>query len=219
MRQRIRREFDANIRPLLRGWLHLGAFPFAIIGGLVLLVLAPDQTDRITIAIFTFTAGLLFGVSAAYHRGQWSDRVRGVLRRMDHINIALVIAGTYTPITVALLSRNQATILLSVVWGCALALALFRAFWVGAPRWLYVPLYIVMGWVAVAYLPSLWRSGGPLVVILIAVGGLLYSAGAVIYALKRPRLSERFFGFHELFHAFTIAAFITHFAAVALVTI
>jgi hemolysin III len=198
------------VKPRLRGWLHAGIFPIAVIAGIVLVAVAPSPAARITGAIYTMTAALLFGVSALYHRGHWTPRVQAVLRRLDHANIFLIIAGTYTPFTILLLDDRDARILLSLVWLGALTGVAFRVLWLGAPRWLYVPIYIGLGWAAVFWLPSFGSRGGATVLALIIAGGVLYSAGAVVYALKRPNPSPRWFGFHEIFHACTIAAFVSH---------
>jgi|ERR1039458_4423280 hemolysin III len=202
-------------KPRLRGWLHLGAFPFALVSGLLLTANGKNHADRIAIAVFTLTACLLFGTSAVYHRGTWSPRTAGVLRRLDHSNIALIIAGTYTPLAVAVLPASQATVLLWVVWSTALAIVVFRVAWLSAPRWFYTAMYVGLGWAAVFWLPELWHLAGALNVVLIAAGGLLYTAGAVFYALRRPALSPTTFGYHELFHACTIAAFTCHLIVVA----
>jgi len=137
------------------------------------------------------------------------------LRRADHSNIFLIIAGTYTPLSVMILSHHDATVLLVIVWSGALTGVVLRNAWLGAPRWLYVPIYIALGWAAIFYLPQ-FATAGTVTLALIIAGGVLYTVGALVYALKWPRLSERWFGFHELFHSFTIAAFLTHFAAVAI---
>jgi hemolysin III len=200
----------AAVKPRLRGWLHAVIFPVAVIAGIVLTALAPSGEARITAAIYTLTAGLLFGVSALYHRGRWSPPVRAVLRRFDHANIFLIIAGTYTPYTILLLDHRDARILLTLVWIGALAGVAFRVLWLNAPRWLYVPIYIGLGWAALFWLPSFGSRGGAAVLVLIIAGGVLYSAGAVIYGLKRPNPSPRWFGFHEIFHACTLAGFLTH---------
>lgn len=205
-----------NVVPKLRGMLHMINVPIALIGGLLLLVLAPDIWDRFGVAIWTLTAMMLFGNSAVYHRGKWSDKVKAVLRRIDHSNIAIFIAGTYTPLSIALLDGSSRVLLLSLIWGCAVAEVLFRTLWLGAPRGLYVALYLVMGWAAVFWLPQFWAAGGPAVVILIAVGGIFYSVGAVIYALKAPNPSPKWFGFHELFHAGTILGAACHWVAILL---
>ncbi len=206
----------ATVKPRLRGWLHLGMFPCALLGGLVLTVVARPGAVRTAALVFTLSAALLFGVSAVYHRGTWGPRMSGLLKRFDHSNIYLIIAGTYTPFAVTLLPGDDARLLLSIIWGGAVAGVLFRVCWVGAPRWLYTGLYIALGWVAVFYVVPFWRTGGLLIGSLIALGGLLYTAGGIIYATKRPNPSPRWFGFHEVFHAFTLAAFGAHFAAVTI---
>ncbi len=166
-----------------------GTFPVALAAGVGLVVLAPSTQARVTGGIFALTAALLFGVSALYHRGRWSERASAVLRRLDHANIFLIIAGTYTPFTILLLDRDDARILLSLVWVGALVGVAFRVLWVGASRWLYVPVYIALGWVAAFWLPQFASRGGIAVLVLIIVGGLLYSLGGVVYALKRPNPS------------------------------
>lgn len=202
--------------PLLRGWLHLGTAPVAMLAGSALVILAPTLQARFTIAIFTLSAVALFSVSATYHTINWTPSVKRVLRRLDHANIFLIIAGTYTPLTVLWLDEGIATILLSLVWGGSVIGLLFRIFWLTAPRWLYVPIYIALGWAALLYLPDFYQTAGGLIVGLILAGGVLYSVGAIIYATKRPKLSQKYFGFHELFHSLTIAAFFCHYAAIAI---
>jgi hemolysin III len=209
-------ELVAVVKPRLRGWLHLAMFPVALIGGIVLVVVSDPGAVRTASMIFTASAALLFGVSAVYHRGTWGPRATALLKRLDHSNIYLIIAGTYTPFAVTLLQADQARLLLSVIWAGAIGGVLFRVFWVGAPRWLYTALYIALGWAAVFYVVPFWRAGGPLIGSLIAIGGLLYTAGGVIYGTKRPNPSPKWFGFHEVFHAFTLGGFLTHFVAVAL---
>lgn len=204
------------IKPRLRGWIHAGSFPLVLAASVVLVVLAPDTRARIACAIFGVTAALLFGTSAVYHRGNWSPKVAVLLKRFDHSNIFLIIAGSYTPLTLLLLPEGKARTLLLLVWGGALAGIAFRVFWVGAPRWLYTPIYIALGWAAVFYLPDFLRTGGPAVLTLVIVGGVLYTLGAVVYGLKRPNPSPRWFGFHELFHAFTVAAFAAHYIGISL---
>ncbi len=206
----------AAVKPRLRGWLHAGTFPLVVIAAVVLIALAPTAESRLASAIFGVTAALLFGTSALYHRGNWSPRTRMLLKRFDHSNIFLIIAGTYTPFAALLLPYGQARTLLWIVWAGALGGVLFRVFWVNAPRWLYTPVYIALGWVAVIYLPGFYHSGGLALLTLIVVGGALYTAGAVVYALKRPDPSPRWFGFHEIFHACTVAAFVVHYIAVSM---
>ena len=203
-------------KPKLRGWLHAVMFPIALAAGIVLVALAGTAEARLASAVFAISAALLFGTSAVFHRGNWSPKVHGILRRMDHSNIFLIIAGTYTPFAVLILPPSDGRTLLWIVWSGALAGVAFRVLWVGAPRWLYTPVYVALGWVAVFYLPEFLRSGGTAVVVLIIVGGGLYSAGALVYGLKRPNPSPRWFGFHEIFHAFTVAAFVVHYVAVSM---
>jgi hemolysin III len=207
MDEQLRDTFNA-VKPKLRGWLHAAMFPVAVTGGLVLIILAPSPAVRGSAAIYTATAALLFGVSALYHRGRWSPRTHTMLKRFDHANIFLIIAGTYTPFALLLLPSRQAQVLLTLV-GAILGVA-FRVFWVGAPRWLYVPIYLALGWAAVFWLPQFASNGNATIAALIIVGGLSYSIGAVVYGFKRPNFSPRWFGFHELFHSFTLAGFASH---------
>ena len=206
----------AAVKPKLRGWIHAGSFPLVLVAGIVLVSLAPGGKARLGAIIFAITAAMLFGTSAVYHRGTWSDSVRGTLKRMDHSNIFLIIAGTYTPFALLLLPPTQARSLLLIAWIGAIGGVLFRVFWVGAPRWLYTPIYVALGWVAVFYLKPLYEAGGAAVVTLIAVGGLLYTLGALVYGIKRPNPSPRWFGFHEIFHVLTVAAFVVHYIAVSI---
>jgi hemolysin III len=205
------------LKPLLRGWLHAAMFPAVLVAGLALTALADSTRGRLACAVYTLTACLLFGISALYHRGDWGPRATAVLRRLDHANIFLIIAGTYTPLALLLLPGSTGRVLLWAVWAAAVAGIAFRVFWVGAPRWLYTPCYIAMGWVAVFFLPDFLRTGGVTVLVLVVVGGLLYSAGGVVYGIKKPNPSPRWFGFHEVFHLLTLAAFIAHYVGISLV--
>lgn len=205
-----------TVKPRLRGWLHAVMAPLALTYGIVLVVLAPAGAPRASVTVFAATTVLLFGTSAIYHRGTWSPRVAAVLRRLDHSNIFLVIAGTYTPLAVLLLPASTAKVLLTVVWSGAIAGILMRVLWLGAPRWLYVPIYVALGWVAVWFLPAFAASGGPAVVILVIAGGLAYTLGALVYGLKRPNPSPRWFGFHEIFHVGTVIGYTCHAIAVAI---
>lgn len=206
------------IKPRLRGWLHAGMVPAALIAGIVLICLARTPQAAWACAVYSVTAWLLFATSAVYHRGTWGPLGEALLRRLDHANIFLIIAGTCTPLAVLLLPPDQRSVLLWIVWAGALAGIAFRVFWVGAPRWLYTPCYLALGWAPVRYLPDFLHTGGAAVLTLIVAGGLLYSAGAVVYALKRPDPSPRWFGFHEVFHALTVAAFTAHYIAISLAT-
>ena len=207
-----------SVKPRLRGWLHAGTFPVAVAAGIVLVVLADGTRETVANAVYAASAALLFGISALYHRGNWSPGTEKLLKRLDHSNIFLIIAGTYTPFSVILLRDHGGTMLLWIVWTAALGGIAFRVLWVGAPRWLYTPVYLGLGWVAVFYLGDLLDSGGAAVVTLLAVGGLLYSVGGVVYAIKKPNPSPRWFGFHEVFHALTILAFLAHYIAVSIAT-
>ena len=204
------------VKPRLRGWIHAGTFPLAVAAGIVLVALAPTGTARLGAAVFAVTAALLFGTSAVYHRGTWSPRLQALLKRLDHSNIFLIIAGTYTPFALLLLPEQQSRTLLVIAWTGAVAGVLFRVLWVHAPRWLYTPVYVALGWVAVFYLKPLYEAGGAWVIALICAGGLLYTLGAVVYGTKRPNPSPRWFGFHEVFHACTVAAFAVHYIAASM---
>ena len=203
-------------KPKLRGIVHLVMSPLSLVAGLILITLANELRGRITLGIFTLTAVTLFTCSALYHRVAWNDRNKAIWRRIDHSNISILIAGTYTPFAVYLLEPSQTRVLLSLAWGGALLSSLLRIFWLSAPRWLYVSGYIALGWAAVFYMPAFLESAGVLIFVLILVGGVFYSVGGVIYALKKPNFSINWFGFHELFHAMTAAAFICHFIAAVL---
>ncbi len=209
-------EVAATIKPKLRGWLHLGMAPLALVASIVLIVLAPTALGRISSVVFGFSAVMLFATSATYHRGHWKPETSRLLKRLDHANIFLIIAGSYTPLALMLLPPDSARTLLILVWSGAIAGILFRVFWIGAPRWLYTPVYVALGWVAAFYIVPFYQAGGAAVVALIAAGGLLYTLGAVVYGLKWPNPSPRWFAFHEIFHAFTIAAFTAHYIAVSL---
>jgi len=209
-------ELAAEIKPRLRGWLHAGILPLTVAAGIVLVSLSPGVGAKVASAIFILSATLLFGVSAVYHTGTWQPRVKMLLKRFDHSNIFLLIAGSYTAFSVLLLEAGDATVLLTLVWSGAVLGVAFRVFWLEAPRWLYVPVYIALGWAAVFWMPQFAERSPTSVVVLLVVGGLLYSLGALVYAFKRPDPSPRWFGFHEIFHSFTIAAFIVHYIGVSI---
>jgi len=209
------RDTVSEIKPKLRGWLHAATWPLAFFSFLVLLVLSDNVLVRAGAAVFMFSALVLFGVSAVYHTGRWSDRSRVIWKRVDHATIFVLIAGSYTPFSLLLLTPSHATILLSVVWGGALLGAASRIFWVGAPRWLYVPLYLLLGWAAVFYFPEFAREASTPVLVLLIVGGGLYTLGAFVYGFKKPDPWPTWYGFHEVFHTLTIAAFIVHYIGVS----
>jgi hemolysin III len=198
--------------------LHAVITPLALAAGVVLIALSPTLKTRVGSAVFAGTALLLFAVSAIYHRGNWSPRVWALLRRIDHSNIFLLIAGSYTPFTLILLDGKDRVVLLVLVWSGAVLGAVFRILWSDAPRWLYVPIYVAMGWAAVFYADQFSSRGPPAVIVLIAVGGCLYTLGGVVYGLKRPNPFPQWFGFHEVFHSFVVAAFICHYVAASIAT-
>lgn len=201
---------DMPLKPLLRGWIHLVAAPLAFAAALVLMILSPTASTTWASAVYLASSLLLFGMSAIYHRGNWNPKVRAILRRFDHSNIFLLIAGTYTPIAVSLLDHTQALTVLLVVWiGAAVGIGT-AVFWPSAPRWFTVPIYVLLGWVAIWFLPALWASGGPAVVWLLIAGGICYTLGALVYGFKWPNPNPRTFGFHEIFHSFTVAGWATH---------
>jgi len=201
-----------------RGLIHAWSTPGIIIMNLVLIVLADGHLAEWTSAVFALCSILLFGTSALYHRGNWTDKVMGLFRRADHANIFLLIAGTYTPVAALTLPAKQAIIVLSIIWAGALAGIAIKTIWPTAPRWVGVSLYILLGWGALMQLPAFWAAN-PAVMILILAGGLAYTVGAVFYATKRPNPLPTIFGFHELFHACTIIAFLCHWTAVLLVAL
>jgi hemolysin III len=217
VRDHVREMFD-EVKPKLRGWLHAATAPLTLVAGVVLIVLSPDAATRLGSAIFAASALMLFTVSAVYHRGTWSPRVWAFLRRFDHANIFLLIAGSYTPFTLLLLEGRDRTVLLTVVWVGAGLGVLFRIFWAGAPRWLYTPIYIGLGWAAVFYAPEFVASADGPVLTLMVIGGLLYTLGAVVYGLQRPDPWPAWFGFHEVFHTLTILAFVTHYVGISIAT-
>jgi hemolysin III len=217
LREHVREMLD-EVKPRLRGWLHAATAPLTLVAGIVLIALSPNAATRVGSAIFAASALVLFTVSAIYHRGTWSPRVWAFLRRFDHANIFLLIAGSYTPFTLLLLDGRDQTVLLTVVWvGAALGI-LFRIFWADAPRWLYTPIYIGLGWAAIFYFADFVENAGTAVLTLMVVGGALYTLGGLVYGLKRPNPSPAWFGFHEVFHALTILAFVTHYVGISIAT-
>ncbi|MGB4777071.1 PAQR family membrane homeostasis protein TrhA [Microbacterium sp.] len=209
---------QVELKPSWRGWIHAGTFPVAVAAGIVLIVLAEGAAAKWASAVFMATSVLLFGNSALYHRFDWAPTTKAVLKRIDHANILLLIAGTYTPIAVLALPPGKGALLLVLVWTGALLGILFRVFWIHAPRWLYVALYLLLGWAAVMYLVDLMEANFAMM-ILVIVGGLLYTGGAIVYALKRPNPWPGHFGFHEIFHVCTVLAFLCHWTACLLIAL
>ncbi|TNM37356.1 hemolysin III family protein [Nocardioides albidus] len=218
-------ETVADIKPKLRGWSHLVSTPLVLAAGIVLVCLSPTATTRVGSALYAGSALLLFGTSALYHRGTWSPKVWTILNRFDHSNIFLFIAGSYTPFGLILLDGASRVVMLSVAWSGALLGIAFKLFWPGAPRWLSAPIYIALGWAAIFFIPAFFQGAtalglgiGIAIFVLIAVGGALYTMGGLVYGFQWPDPSPRVFGFHEIFHGFTIAAFVAHYVGVSLAT-
>jgi hemolysin III len=205
-----------DVKPTWRGWIHTGVLPIAIAGGIVLVVLADGLTAKIAASVFFASSILLFGTSAIYHRFNWKPKAKKALKRFDHANIFLLIAGSYTPITLLALPQEKGLLLIVAIWATAFLGIGFRVFWLGAPRWLYVIIYIVMGWAAVVFLPDFVAVNLAMMVLILA-GGLMYTIGAVFYALKKPNPVPGHFGFHEIFHSFTVLAFLCHWTAVLII--
>jgi hemolysin III len=215
--QRMRDRY-AEVKPRLRGWLHAGSAPLTLAAGIVLVCLSPTAATRSGSAIYAGSALLVFTVSAVYHRGRWSPRVRAFLRRFDHANIFLLIAGSYTPFAILLLRGNSRLALLLVAWvGAAIGVA-FRVLWIDAPRWLHTPIYIALGWAAVLFLGQFVETASTTVLTLMLVGGALYTLGGVVYGLRKPDPFPTWFGFHEVFHSLTIAGFVSHYVGVSIAT-
>ena len=205
-------------KPTWRGWIHAGTFPLAVAAGIVLISVAQGAPAKWASAVFMLTSMLLFGISALYHRFNWSPKTKVMLKRFDHANIFLLIAGTYTPLAVNALPPDKGMLLLTLVWiGAGLGIV-FRVFWVHAPRWLYVALYILLGWAAMMYIVDLFQANVATMVLVI-IGGLAYTVGAVIYGLKKPNPIPGIFGFHEIFHTLTVLAFLCHWTAILLIVI
>nr|WP_242605568.1 hemolysin III family protein [Frankia sp. Cppng1_Ct_nod] len=205
------------VRPRMRGWLHAGAFPVSLALGVIAVALATTFRARVAVGIYALSIALLFGTSALYHRKMWStSRARSLMKRLDHSMIFVFIAGTYTPLTLLALPPKTARTILAVVWSGAAIGIVLRMLWLHSPRFLLVPLYIALGWVAVFVIPQLLHTAGVTTMVLILVGGVLYSLGAVVYATRRPNPSPETFGYHEVFHAFTIVAAACHYTAVIL---
>jgi hemolysin III len=201
-------------RPRLRGTLHAVAFVAACIVGAVFVAFTPSSHVA-PAAVFAAAAAAMLGTSALYHRITWGPVARLWMRRADHAGIYLLIAGTYTPVGLIALDRGWRTPVLATVWSGAAAATLAKFFWVDAPKWLSAVVAVALGWVGVATLPQLVRHEGAAPVVLLAVGGLAYSAGAVVYALRRPDPAPTVFGYHEVFHALTILALACQYVAVA----
>jgi hemolysin III len=203
-------------RPLLRGVFHQYAFVLFAVLGAVLVASASGGRERLAAAAFGGSLVLTFGLSALYHRITWKPAARRVMRRLDHASIYLLIAGTYTPYGLLVLSGAWQFSILGVVWiGAALAIVQ-RLFWLDAPRWVPVGAGIFLGWVGVVAVPQIVEASGLSGTMLVAAGGVLYTLGALVYAFRRPDFAPTTFGYHELFHVLTVLAASCQFAAIAL---
>ena len=205
-------------KPTWRGWIHTGVLPLVIAGGIVLIVLAHGVIAKVAAAIFFASSFLLFGNSALYHRFNWRPKVKKALKRIDHANIFLLIAGSYTPITMLALPSELGFKLIIGIWATAILGIGFRVFWINAPRWLYVPIYIAMGWAALAFVGDFMQANAAMMILILS-GGLAYTIGAVVYGLKKPNPFPGHFGFHEIFHSLTVLAFMSHWTASLLIAL
>jgi hemolysin III len=212
------REPAKDTKPSWRGWIHTGVLPLVIAGGIVLIVLANGGVAKAAAAIFFASSLLLFGISALYHRFNWKPKTYLLLKRIDHANIFVLISGSYTPINLLALQQDKALPLIIVIWSTAILGILFRVFWVGAPRWLIVAIYIGMGWAAFVYVVDFFNANAPMMILILS-GGLAYTLGGVVYALKKPNPIPGVFGFHEIFHSLTVLAFMSHWTACLLISL
>jgi hemolysin III len=204
-----------EVIPRLRGLLHAHAAWVAGAAAVVLVALAPTGGARVAAGIYGTALIALFSVSALYHRWPGDPRWKPWLQRLDHSAIFVFIAASYTPVGLLVLDGALQTAVLVSVWAGAAAGVTLSLAWITAPRWLVAGCYLALGWVAVVALPELWRQIGPAPFVLLALGGGLYSLGAAVYAIRKPNLWPRTFGFHEVFHALVIAAALSHFIAMA----
>jgi len=218
-------ELRDHLKPRLRGWLHLVNAPLTLAAGIVLIALSPTASTRVGSAIFAGSALVLFTVSAIYHRGTWSPRVHAFLQRFDHANIFVLIAGSCTPFAILLLDGAERWTMLGVTWGGALAGVAMKVLWRGAPRWVSAPIYIALGWAPVFFFGDFVTGAmgygeamGTAVIVLVVVGGGLYTLGGLVYGTQFPNPWPRWFGFHEVFHTLTILAFVSHYVGVSLAT-
>jgi hemolysin III len=210
-------EAIAAVKPRLRGVSHEWAFFVSLVLGAALIIYAKTPKATLAVAIYAVSLSALFGTSALYHRVNWKrPNARRWMRRLDHSMIFLLIAGTYTPFALLVLHGQLADAVLAVVWIGALAGAVVEMVWVESPKWVHVLVYLSLGWVAVVAFPALLSAMGLAGALLLAAGGALYTAGAVVYATQRPDPNPAVFGYHEVFHLFVIAAAAIHFTTIAL---
>jgi hemolysin III len=209
-------EAIALVKPKLRGVSHKWAFFASLLLGAALILLARTPKATLAVGIYAVSLSALFGTSALYHRVEWSRPSRRQwMRRLDHSMIFFLIAGTYTPFALLVLHGTLAMAILAVVWIGAVAGAIVEMVWIDHPKWASALIYLALGWVAVAAFPELWTAMGVAGTLLVAFGGLLYTAGAVVYATQRPNPNPAVFGYHEVFHLFVIVAAVVQYAAIA----
>jgi hemolysin III len=206
----------AGVKPRLRGVSHQWAFFVSLVAGVILVSVAPTGRATLATAIYAVSVAALFGVSAVYHRITWvSASARRWMRRLDHSMIFFLIAGTYTPFALLVLSGGLATAILIAVWGGAFAGIGLKLVWIDSPKWITAGVYVVLGWVAIAAFPQLLSKIGLAATLLLGAGGMLYTLGAVVYALRRPDPLPAVFGYHEIFHALVIVAAALQYAVIA----
>jgi hemolysin III len=203
-----------GMKPLLRGYLHQEAFFIALGACILLIAKSTSQVSYLSSIVYSLGLLMLFGISAIYHRPQWSPKPRALLKRFDHCAIFILIAGTFTPVCLLALPEDQGDRLLLIIWGAAILGIIQSIFWVKAPKWLTAIFYIAMGWLALPYLSELKVTLGVGALGLLAAGGVVFTVGAVFYALKKPNLAPGIFGYHELFHLLTVVGAALHFAVV-----
>jgi hemolysin III len=208
-------ESVAPLKPRLRGVSHEYAFFVSLACGLALILTASGGRARDAAAIYAVAVSALFGTSALYHRVTWRPSARRWMRRLDHSMIFVLIAGTYTPVALLALSGSLSRLVLIVVWVGAAAGIAFKLVWIDAPKWLFAAVYLALGWVSLVVFGDLPATIGWLGAAGLAGGGLLYTAGALIYATERPNPVPKVFGYHEVFHALVIAAASLHYAVIA----
>jgi hemolysin III len=205
----------ATVKPRLRGVVHQWSFFVALVAGVALVVLAPAGRATVAAAVYAVALAGLLGTSALYHRVTWRPAMRAWMRRVDHSMIFVLIAGTYTPFAVLVLTGSTQVVVLAGVWAGAVAGIVLSLVWVRAPKWLSAIAYVALGWFALVAMPQIADRAGAGALALLVAGGVAYTTGALVYALRRPDPSPTVFGYHEVFHVLVVVAALAHFVAVA----